>query len=179
MCISWFSEQHRTVTQNEIKSLTRARETTFEHFRQNNASYGKWGTPPPKNVHSVVLMIIRHRYTYQDSRALVEIVQMHHGLNREGNEGWRRAGRRSPTAPLRSSSILLQVTERFFLGILLLSDASDWIWHRVILRGTKGAVFFGSRGFFNAIGTAINWTVFFCCIFTFFRRVAVPGSSTV
>ena len=67
--------------------MTLATETTFAHFRQHNAPYGNWG--PPQNVHSVVLMTIRHCYTYQDSRALVQIVQMHHILERkkEQDEG--------------------------------------------------------------------------------------------
>lgn len=43
--------------------------------------YCNWG--PPQNVHSVVLMDIRHCYTYQDSRALVQIVQMHHILQKK------------------------------------------------------------------------------------------------
>lgn len=63
------------------KSLKQATETTFVHFRQHNAPYGNRGDFP-KNVHSVVLMNIRHCYTYQDSRELVQIVQMHHILER-------------------------------------------------------------------------------------------------
>lgn len=39
----------------------------------------------PKNVHSVVPMNIRHCYIFQDSRALVWIVQMHHILERNNN----------------------------------------------------------------------------------------------
>lgn len=78
----------RKLLQSRVKSLTLATETTFVHFRQHNAPYCNWG--PPQNVHSVVLMNIRHCYTYQDSRALVQIVQMHHILERkkkEQNEG--------------------------------------------------------------------------------------------
>lgn len=40
------------------KSLASAPESTLVHFRQCNAPYGNRGCPPPKNVHSVVLMNI-------------------------------------------------------------------------------------------------------------------------
>lgn len=99
------------------KSLASAPESTLVHFRQRNAPYGNRGCPhPPKKcAFSSSDEYIRHCYTCQGSRVLVQIVQMRHIRDRKGG----RPGLEMKTF-LVDNCILLHVHCKLFRVILIL-----------------------------------------------------------